>query len=265
MRPIARAAPRCLSAATASSSTTPPRVRDLRSSCCTAPPRWARVTGGHSARSLRKHFRLFMPDARAHGRDPLGRQSRAGAARCSSTTWRAFVDGLGLERFRLMGLSMGGATALAFAMRHPERVEALVVVSAANEIEPARSVARRPPRRRRPSSVTTRPSRPSSRRCMTRPRAPVPGAVLLARPARRPPRERSAGPGVAGAGPPARPARLRRPRPLGPARAGRAPAPPAARGSAPRRARRPCRAGRASVDLQSRVLLRSCVLRRRRG
>jgi pimeloyl-ACP methyl ester carboxylesterase len=37
---------------------------------------------------------------------------------------------------------MGGVTALRFASRHPDRVEALVVVGAANEPEPAASVAR---------------------------------------------------------------------------------------------------------------------------
>jgi pimeloyl-ACP methyl ester carboxylesterase len=91
---------------------------------------------------LRQRFRLLMPDARAHG-----------ATRWDPTHgWRrvelvddlgAFLDALGLERVRLMGLSMGGVTALRFASRHPERVEAMVVVSAANELEPARSVARR--------------------------------------------------------------------------------------------------------------------------
>jgi pimeloyl-ACP methyl ester carboxylesterase len=91
---------------------------------------------------FRKHFQLFMPDARGHGGtrwDPRGGFSRDRLV----ADVGAFADGLGLERFRLMGLSMGGATALAFSTRHPERVEALVVVSAANEIEPARSVARR--------------------------------------------------------------------------------------------------------------------------
>jgi pimeloyl-ACP methyl ester carboxylesterase len=38
------------------------------------------------------------------------------------------VDALGLERISLVGLSMGGAAALGFALRAPERVEKLVLV-----------------------------------------------------------------------------------------------------------------------------------------
>jgi pimeloyl-ACP methyl ester carboxylesterase len=91
---------------------------------------------------LRKHFQLFMPDARGHGRTRWDVRDGWSPAMLVDDL-RAFADALGLQRFRLMGLSMGGRTALAFAAQHPERVEALAVVSAANETEPARSVARR--------------------------------------------------------------------------------------------------------------------------
>ena len=40
------------------------------------------------------------------------------------------VDSVGLERFPLLGLSQGGAVALAYAVRHPERVSRLVLVGA---------------------------------------------------------------------------------------------------------------------------------------
>ncbi len=40
------------------------------------------------------------------------------------------VDDLGLDRFPLMGLSLGGAVAVAYAHRHPERVSRLVLVGA---------------------------------------------------------------------------------------------------------------------------------------
>lgn len=42
----------------------------------------------------------------------------------------AVVDGLGLERFALLGMSQGGAVAIAYAVRHPERVSRLVLVGA---------------------------------------------------------------------------------------------------------------------------------------
>jgi 2-hydroxy-6-oxo-6-(2'-aminophenyl)hexa-2,4-dienoate hydrolase len=44
---------------------------------------------------------------------------------------RAFLDGLGLERPALVGNSMGGATALGLAMRHPGRASRLVLMGSA--------------------------------------------------------------------------------------------------------------------------------------
>lgn len=41
----------------------------------------------------------------------------------------AVLDDLGIARARILGESMGGATALRFAIRWPERVEALILVS----------------------------------------------------------------------------------------------------------------------------------------
>ena len=42
----------------------------------------------------------------------------------------AVVDAAGLERFALVGMSQGGATAVAYAQRHPERVSHLVLCGA---------------------------------------------------------------------------------------------------------------------------------------
>ncbi len=42
----------------------------------------------------------------------------------------AVVDALGLERFSLLGQSEGGATAIAFTARHPQRVERLILYGA---------------------------------------------------------------------------------------------------------------------------------------
>ena len=55
----------------------------------------------------------------------------------------AFVDALGLETFHLLGFSMGAATALGFAIRHPERLRTLVMVGVSPQREPRTSVARR--------------------------------------------------------------------------------------------------------------------------
>src|SRR5206468_358028 len=49
----------------------------------------------------------------------------------------AFVDTVGLPRISLVGLSMGGRVAIAFAGTHPRRVERLVIVDIGPEIAPA--------------------------------------------------------------------------------------------------------------------------------
>jgi pimeloyl-ACP methyl ester carboxylesterase len=43
----------------------------------------------------------------------------------------AVVDAAGLERFALLGISQGGAAAICYAVRHPERVSHLVLCGAA--------------------------------------------------------------------------------------------------------------------------------------
>jgi len=47
-----------------------------------------------------------------------------------------FADALGLRTFTLLGLSMGGRVAIAYAGAHPERVERLVIVDIGPEIHP---------------------------------------------------------------------------------------------------------------------------------
>jgi len=37
------------------------------------------------------------------------------------------VDTMGLERFPILGMSQGAAIAIAYAVRHPERVSALIL------------------------------------------------------------------------------------------------------------------------------------------
>ncbi|KQP14701.1 alpha/beta fold hydrolase [Pseudorhodoferax sp. Leaf267] len=60
--------------------------------------------------------------------------SDRGVANLSLAAWvgdlEAVADGLGLQRFPLIGMSQGGAVAITYALRHPERVSQLVLVGA---------------------------------------------------------------------------------------------------------------------------------------
>lgn len=92
--------------------------------------------------ALRKHFTLFLPDARGHARtswDADGGWSQE----LLIADLLAFVDALGLQRFHVAGLSMGAGTALRFAMRHPERLRSAIIAAAGIDREPRGSVARR--------------------------------------------------------------------------------------------------------------------------
>jgi pimeloyl-ACP methyl ester carboxylesterase len=91
---------------------------------------------------LSKAFLLHLPDARGHGR------TRWDAAAGFRYDWlvddlQAFVDGLGLDSFHLLGFSMGAMTALQLAARAPQRVRTLVVVGITPQREPRASVGRR--------------------------------------------------------------------------------------------------------------------------
>ena len=87
-------------------------------------------------------FQIIVPEARSHG------GTRWDAAAGFRYDWlvddlAAFVDGLGLETFHLVGFSMGALTALQYAVRTPERLRTLAVVGITTQREPRLSVARR--------------------------------------------------------------------------------------------------------------------------
>jgi pimeloyl-ACP methyl ester carboxylesterase len=101
-----------------------------------------RLDFGHQLARFRREFTCYLPDARGHG------GTRWDAADGYAYDWLvddalAFADALGLGAFHLAGFSMGGATALGIATRHPERVLTLVVMGITPEREPRTSVARR--------------------------------------------------------------------------------------------------------------------------
>ena len=77
---------------------------------------------------LRRGYRLIAYDARGHG-------ASSAAPRYVYPDLiedlEAVLDELGLERVALVGSSMGAATGMAFAMRHPERTAAVVQITPA--------------------------------------------------------------------------------------------------------------------------------------
>lgn len=80
-----------------------------------------------------EHARVFALDARNHGRSP---HSDAFSYADMTEDVRAFMDAQGLDRAILLGHSMGGKTAMHFALAHPERTLALVVVDIAPRAYP---------------------------------------------------------------------------------------------------------------------------------
>lgn len=86
------------------------------------------------ARHFRDRLRIIAPDVRGHGESAW---SPAGAYRYEDQVddLAGLVDRLGLARFVLVGTSMGGIIAMAYAARHADRLRALVVNDIGPDVE----------------------------------------------------------------------------------------------------------------------------------
>jgi pimeloyl-ACP methyl ester carboxylesterase len=84
------------------------------------------------AAALSSRYRVLALDQRGHGQSEYTARYSFELMR---DDLRNFVDALGLERFSLMGHSMGGLVALLFAEEHPERVQRLAIEDAAPPAE----------------------------------------------------------------------------------------------------------------------------------
>lgn len=91
---------------------------------------------------MRQHFTLYLPDARGHGATRWDTDLGWSHAMLLEDAL-AFAAVMGLERFHVAGLSMGGGTALGLAITHPERVISAVIAAAGVETVPRVSVARK--------------------------------------------------------------------------------------------------------------------------
>ncbi len=86
------------------------------------------------ARHFQDRFHIVAPDVRGHGESEW---SPAGAYQYSDQAkdLAAFVDTMGLARFTLIGTSMGGIIAMAYAGPHPERLSRLVINDIGPDVE----------------------------------------------------------------------------------------------------------------------------------
>jgi len=83
---------------------------------------WTLVFGGDPA-----GFRTIVPDLRGHGRST---NPGAFSIRAAAADVFALLDHLGLARVSAIGLSLGAKTLLHMATQQPERIDAMVLVSA---------------------------------------------------------------------------------------------------------------------------------------
>lgn len=91
---------------------------------------------------LSKRYRLIVVDLRGHGysTNPGNRFTHREAA----DDVLMLLDRLGIERFQAMGISSGGMALLHMATSRPERIEAMVLISATTHFpDQARAIMRR--------------------------------------------------------------------------------------------------------------------------
>lgn len=85
--------------------------------------------------ALTEHFRVVRYDARGHGRSPAPPGPYALDDLVDDAV--ALLDRLGIDRASVVGLSLGGMTALRLASREPARVDRLVVLCTSAHLAPA--------------------------------------------------------------------------------------------------------------------------------
>lgn len=79
-----------------------------------------------SARGLAERgFRIIAPSRFGYLRTPFPPDP---SARAEADTWAAFLDALGISRLPVVTFSAGAAPAVQLALRHPDRVSALVLL-----------------------------------------------------------------------------------------------------------------------------------------
>lgn len=86
------------------------------------------------ARHFRDRFHIVALDVRGHGESAWS-PSGAYTYRDQAGDLAAFADRLGLDKFILLGTSMGGIIAMTYAMQHGQRLRALVLNDIGPDVE----------------------------------------------------------------------------------------------------------------------------------
>ncbi len=76
---------------------------------------------------LARHLRVITPDNRGSGRTRLDKDDGVRSPERLAGDVLVLADGLGLDRFHLMGVSMGGMIVQEFALAHGERLASLTI------------------------------------------------------------------------------------------------------------------------------------------
>jgi len=88
--------------------------------------------------ALRDQYHCIALDQRGHGDSDWAPVDASGGADYSIgaqlADTKGFVDKLGLDKFILVGMSLGAINSLAFAIAHPERLSHLVIIDAGPEM-----------------------------------------------------------------------------------------------------------------------------------
>lgn len=84
--------------------------------------------------AFEEHYRVVRYDTRGHGQSPVPEGPYTIDDLADDLV--ALLDTLGIERAHLVGLSLGGMTAMRVAARHPERVVRLALLCTATHLPP---------------------------------------------------------------------------------------------------------------------------------
>lgn len=79
----------------------------------------------HQIDHFSKHYRVIALDTRGHGQSPRG--EKPFSIKQFAEDLHDFMNEKGIDKASLLGFSDGGNIALTFALKHPERVERLIL------------------------------------------------------------------------------------------------------------------------------------------